>query len=319
MQSNTMVVKNKIKCQECNKDFPSDKSLHAHLKAHNLTVAEYYTTFYPRLNKLNGEPLPFKTKEEYFSSDFSTYQQMIKWCNASDPLEVKEYLLKQLEHRVKNKGLEYAPCHLDMRTKKLPPLSFYKKYFGNYTNACESLDIEPLYNQGLPRTFWEGDEVINNLEIFVDTREQQPLHFHNSTPLKLDFGDYTVGGDNYDYTYVDRKSEGDFKGTLGKGYDRFRKELDRCREFNSYLYIVIESDIRQIYKNNHPPHKSNLTYIFYNMRRIIKDYPRRCQFIFTGSREKSVELIPKLLYHGKRLWKVDLQYFLDTREYELSK
>ncbi len=319
MQWNTMAVKDKVECQECKSEFSSERSLHAHLKKHNMTVAEYYTTFYPRYNKLNNEPLPFKNKEEYFNSDFSTYQQMIKWCNASDPIEVKEYLSQQLERRVKAKGLEYGPCHLEMRTKKLPPISFYKKIFGSYSKACSAQGIEALYNQDLPDDFWEEQEEIDNLDIFIDTREQQPLKFKNSTKMKLDFGDYTIGGSYYDYTYVDRKSESDFKSTLGIGYKRFRKELDRCREFNSYLYIVIESDIKQIYKNNHRPHKSNLTYIFYNMRQIIQDYPRRCQFVFTGSRENSEKLISKLLYYGRKLWKTDLQYFLDTREYELSK
>ena len=307
-------------CQECKQAFKSERSLHAHLKKHNLTVAEYYTTFYPRYNKLNGEPLPFKNKDDYFSKDFSTYQQMIKWCNASDPLEVKEYLGHQLKHRIDLKSLEFAPCHLDMRTKKLPPLSFYKKIFGSYSTACDAHGVEPLYNKGLPVNFWEENEEIEELDIFIDTREQKPLKFKNSTEMKLDFGDYTTGGDNYDYTYVDRKSESDFKGTLGKGFERFKKEIERCRKFNSYLYIVIESDIKKIYKNNNfGPHRSNLTYIFHNMRELIKDYPRRCQFIFTGSREKSIELIPKLLYYGKDLWQVDIQYFLDSKEFEDSK
>ena len=291
-------LKNRFDCKECKETFKSERSLHAHFKKHNLTVAEYYTSFYPRYNKLNGEPLPFKNKDEYFNKDFSTHQQMIKWCNASDPLEVKEYLGHQLKHRIKSKELEL---------------------YGSYSKACEDCGVEPLYNKSLPPEFWESSEEIDNLDIFIDTREQQPLEFNKSTEMKLDFGDYTLGGDYYDYTYIDRKSESDFKGTLGKGLDRFRKEIDRCREFNSYLYIVIESDIKKIYKNNNfGPHKSNLTYIFHNMRDLIKDYPRRCQFIFTGSREKSVELIPKLLYYGKDLWQVDMQYFLDAREYELS-
>jgi hypothetical protein len=33
--------------------------------------------------------------------------------------------------------------------------------------------------------------------------------------------------------------------------------------------------------------------------------------VFSGSREKSEELIPKILVLGKKLWKVDLQYFWD--------
>lgn len=304
-------------CKECGKEFKSERSLHAHFKKHNLTVAEYYTKFYPRYNKLTGEPLPFKNKPDYFSDYFSTYQQMIKWCNASDPIEVKEYLEQRLKDRIQYKDLKYGPCHLDMRTKKLPPITFYKKIYGSYSKACKECGVEPLYDKSLPAEFWEPNKEIKDLDIFIDTREQQPLEFNNSTSMKLDFGDYTIGGEHYDYTYIDRKSESDFKGTLGIGLDRFKKELDRCRKFNSYLYIVIESDIKKIYKNNNfGPHKANLAYIFVNMRNLIKDYPRRCQFIFTGSREKSIELIPKLLYHGKRLWQVDMQYFLDLKQYE---
>ena len=37
--------------------------------------------------------------------------------------------------------------------------------------------------------------------------------------MKLDFGDYTCGGNYYDYTYVDRKSEQDLKGTLSRVKD----------------------------------------------------------------------------------------------------
>jgi hypothetical protein len=34
--------------------------------------------------------------------------------------------------------------------------------------------------------------------------------------------------------------------------------------------------------------------------------------VFTGSRNKSLDIIPKLLYHGKSVWQVDIQYFLDN-------
>ena len=47
------------------------------------------------------------------------------------------------------------------------------------------------------------------------------------------------------------------------------------------------------------------------MRLLQHEFSGNCQFIFTGSREKSEALIPKLLYHGKKLWNVDLQYYID--------
>ena len=51
------------------------------------------------------------------------------------------------------------------------------------------------------------------------------------------------------------------------------------------------------------------------MRSLTHEYPRRIQFIFTGSRKKSMQIIPRLLYYGKELWNVDIQYYLD---YELG-
>ena len=150
------------------------------------------------------------------------------------------------------------------------------------------------------------------MNIFIDTREQKPLSFPRSQALKLDFGDYTVGGDDYNYTYVDRKSEADFKSTFGMGFKRFCAEMDRVRQFESYLYIVTESDLGTIAKNNNfGAHKSNLQYIYHNMRKLLREYAGHCQFLFTGNRAKSEEIIPKLLYFGKDLWKCDIQYYVD--------
>ena len=47
------------------------------------------------------------------------------------------------------------------------------------------------------------------------------------------------------------------------------------------------------------------------MRVLNHQFSGNCQFIFTGSREKSEEFIPKLLKLGKKLWNVDLQYYID--------
>ena len=57
--------------------------------------------------------------------------------------------------------------------------------------------------------------------------------------------------------------------------------------------------------------KSNLKYVYHNMRVLNHKFSGNCQFIFTGSRERSEEFIPKLLKLGKKLWNVDLQYYID--------
>ena len=53
---------NAYNCKICEKPFAKERSLHGHLKAHKVTQAEYYCRYYPRYNKLTGDPLPFKNK-----------------------------------------------------------------------------------------------------------------------------------------------------------------------------------------------------------------------------------------------------------------
>lgn len=305
-------MQSKFKCKICSQEFDTEKGLHIHLKKHKIDLATYYTTYYPRLNLLTKEPLPFKNKKDYFSKDFTTIRQLIKWCEKEDKVKVKEYIIKKLKARIQDKKLKRAPNHLEIKISKLPPIDIYKKIFGSYGKACKSLNIEPLYGSGIDPVFLDKHFDCSDLKILIDTREQKPLKFKISESLKLDFGDYTVGGEDYNYTYIDRKSEQDFKGTLSGGFERFKRELDRVKEFDSYLFIVVESDLKKLYKNNlFGPHKSNLEFVYHNMRLLTHEYANYCQFVFTGSRKQSEYIIPRILKMGKKLWNVDLQYYLD--------
>ena len=190
-------------------------------------------------------------------------------------------------------------------------VKMFKKHFKSYTKACKAIGLEPLLNKPMPKDFTALKE-IDNLEMLVDTREQDPLPFKKTNIEKLYVGDYLIKGKEYTYTYVDRKSESDFLGTMSGGISRFKKELEKAVALESYLFVVIESSIDSIKKNQSRfRRKINLEYIFHNMRDLMHEYPRKIQFVFTGSREKSLKLIPLLLYHGKKLWDVDVQYYLD--------
>ena len=241
---------------------------------------------------------------------------MIKWCNTHNNKEdIKEYILKQLKNRVDKNKSKYCPNHIEIEINKLPPIDLYKRNFGGYGQACKKLGLEPMYNKGITKDLYKKNINAEQSVMHIDTREQKPLFFKNSKSHKLDFGDYTIGGDNYSYTYVDRKSEGDFKGTMTVGFERFKKELQRAKEFNTYLYIVTESSIEKIIKNNnYGTYSSNLSYVWHNMRLLAHEFQGSCQFVFSGSRPNSQLLIPNLLYYGKKLWNVDIQYLLDSYE-----
>ena len=155
-------------------------------------------------------------------------------------------------------------------------------------------------------------QILDELKILVDTREQQPLSFPREMKMKLDFGDYAIGAPHYDYTYVDRKSESDFKSTMSTGFERFKREIERAKKFSSFVFVVVESSIEQIIENNHfGPYQANLSYIWHNTRVLSHEYRDHCQFLFSGSRKMSEFLIPKILFHGKKIWQTDMQHFLD--------
>lgn len=302
-----------ITCKICSEQFESEKKLHMHLRSHKITLAEYYTKYYPRNNLLTKEPLPFKNKEQYFDRDFANRKQLLDWCAKTPDAQVKEYILELLDRRIKRKELKFGPSHVELKTSDMPTVDLYQKHFGSYSKACDLVGVKPLFSTRLPDE-WQNP-VPDDVKIFIDTREQQPLEFDNSESLKLDFGDYAVGSNHYDYTYVDRKSETDFKSTLSKNsLNRFRAELQRTKDFDSYLFVVTETDMSTMEKRNKwSPHTSNMKYIYHNMRVLAHDFSGHCQFIFTGSREQSQQLIPKILTLGKKLWNVDLQYYISNQ------
>jgi len=302
-------------CKVCDKSFKSDKGLHVHVsRTHKIEIGEYYVNFYQRKDRYDNKLLSFKNKSDYFSLDFRSRKNLISWAEGADPDEVRKYILGQLERRIVEKDLKYAPTHLELELHELPPLNMYKEFFGSYSKACNKLKIKPLFDKKIMDNFFKEDDSLDLVKILVDTREQRPLKFEKSIPMKLDFGDYAVGAPHYDYTYVDRKSDSDFKSTMTTGFKRFTNELKRARDFDAYIFIVVESSIEKIKKQNiFGPHRSNLPYVWHNMRLLTHMFPRQCQFVFTGNRGASEEIIPKLLVYGQKLWRTDLQYFIDAR------
>lgn len=303
-----------VHCLECGAQFESRRSLHTHVKAHAMTLGEYYVKNFPRFDLFTGEPIPFKTYDNYITTDFRNKKNMYKWLNSVSEIERSEYCKNSfIKHMEEGRDLKFAPNHLYLMTHpRLPKKEFFSEELLN--ELFKKYGLTNIFVKNIPECP-NFEDIPHGLKVFEDTREQQPLKFKNieSISLKLDFGDYTASSDNYSYVYVDRKAENDFKGTMSQGFERFCRELDRVREFGAYLYIIVESDFRQIYMNNNLPFnkKVNLSYTWENMRKIISSYSDVCQFVFTGSRENSERIIPYLLVNGDSLKAVDVQYFME--------
>ena len=79
----------KIVCKICDKEFETDRQLHAHLKAHKIRMVEYYQTYYARHDRYDGKIIKFKNKEQYFTSDFNNRGNLKKWLTGADKEEAK--------------------------------------------------------------------------------------------------------------------------------------------------------------------------------------------------------------------------------------
>lgn len=137
-----------------------------------------------------------------------------------------------------------------------------------------------------------------SLVLKIDTREQKPLLFKEGIfdEIKLEglpVGDYwaELNGKELPICF-ERKSLGDLFGTMGVGYERFRRELFRARENNLKVVLVIEGSMEEVVKGHKYSKMSgdamlkklatlyvkyNLEYVFCNTRR---EMARRIEDVF---------------------------------------
>jgi len=91
--------------------------------------------------------------------------------------------------------------------------------------------------------------------ITVDTREQIPwvfpVEFATTRRAALRAGDYALLGD--DNFAIERKSLDDFVGTLGTGWERFQRELQRMDGWPAKVVLVEGSMLSIMHHDyNHP-------------------------------------------------------------------
>lgn len=301
-----------FKCAICGAEFEDEHSLVLHVKKeHGLKKAEYYETHVPRYNKLTGQKIVFKDTDSYFTHDFDSRKQISMWCAKAPAEEVKAWLLESLAVRAKRKGDKYAPCSVELQTVKMADISIYEKFFGSYDVACALVGLEPRLKTVKPKS---TKKLIKDIEILIDTREQKPLSFSNSVESKLSVGDYTLSGDNFSNTYIDRKSENDFRGTMSSaaGFDRFCREVERAIALDCYLIVLIEAGLEKIGQDTYKDYgQASPEHAFRNMRKILELYPRKVQFIFSGNRKNSEYLVPILLQMGQESWEYDMNYIIN--------
>lgn len=306
----------KVKCLICGEE-ASERGLSKHLSSkHGMSLAEYMCRYHPKVCPVTQTKIPFKNRRQYEEQNFSSQRAFAVWADKAKPSEyVKKWCLSKLEARIQEKELKHIPSHVELHTLvEHPDWIHLLRIFGSEASVLKNLGLNPIFSVGAPPQMTETQAARLGGTILVDTREQQPLSFPNSKSEKLMFGDYSLSGEHYSYAYVDRKSEGDFKSTVTVGFDRFCREVERTIEFGCVIFVVVESSVAEIEKNNlRSAHRAKMPWVWSRMREIQHMYPRKVQFVFSGSRLGSQKVIPYILAYGSDLINYDIQYLLDSK------
>ena len=308
-----------FECKACGQEFETERKLHSHLKKHDLRVASYYQKYYPRYDLHDGKIIKFKSKDYYFSREFNTRTNQLKWLNSLPDEEAKEYLKKLLLERKEKKNLIYSPSQVELRTTSIPSIISFEKKFNDYYKLCESLgfknkykNIENIATASIPKT--------KDLKVYVDSREQLPLKFNLPTEVRgLKFGDYALSEKSLTCNcYIERKSLSDFISTISvQNYDRFCREIERAYEDEANLIIVVEDTLTNALSFPYLPHisrkiKVTPEFIFHQVRDMIQKYDH-IQFLFVKGRKESVRVIEKIFF-SKCVYKdIDLQLAYDKK------
>lgn len=314
-----------VKCKACDKEFDTDRQLHAHLKAHDMRMVEYYQTYYPKYDLHTGGIIKFKNKKQYLSSDFNSRTNLRMWLKSQTQQDAKDYCSSLIVNRKAEKELIYSPSQVELRSILSPPIQYYNELFGDYYKLCSELGLKNKYgkfNDIISGSEWNKPEY----KIFIDTREQRPLRFNNREVeiRKLDYGDYAFNSKMATCNcYIERKGLSDLIGTLSGGYERFLKEIERAKDNEANLVILVESKFNnalyfneqrksynkeRVFKNV----KATPEFIFHRIRNLIQRYPH-IQFLFVNGRKEAARVIERIFTCGCVYKKIDLQLAYDLK------
>tara|TARA_B100000287_G_scaffold434951_1_gene501107 strand:+ start:4853 stop:5782 length:930 start_codon:yes stop_codon:yes gene_type:complete len=305
----------KFVCKVDGAKFDTEKELHRYLRKFKMRMAEYYQKYYPRRDLFTGELIKFKNKNHYFSNHFNSRVNMRKWLESAPEEEAREFCIKVLKERIERRGIKYSPTQVEMRTSMMPPIFYYEKLFDSFYDLCSKIGLKARFEK-VPKEEIE-ENIEEGYEIIVDTREQKPLNINYGTRREgLKFADYWLDKED-NKCYVERKETKDFIGTFTGGCERFARELERAKERDAYVVVVVENSLDNMMRFNYLKYitkKVQVTpeFVMRNVRDIIQTH-ENVQFLFAKGRTEATRLTRKLFFSGTNYKDVDLQLAYDLK------
>ncbi len=244
--------------------------------------------------------------------NIKTKPELKKYLESVSQADGLEYLKSWLSNRKLEKNMVYAPSEFECKSLLFPSIKYFHKFYGtgSYELMCLQLGLTLKYKY---------DKLINiddkELEIICDTREQNLLSFKNIQVAKLDYGDYYCHNGNNPVS-IERKSLIDLVGTISQGYERFKKEIERCRKDNNYMVVVIEEKYNNLLSFSYLPHMKKVrakeTFILHRIRDLIQEHPY-VQFLCVDGRKESARIIEKIFNIKNDIREIDLQWSYNNK------
>lgn len=146
--------------------------------------------------------------------------------------------------------------------------------------------------------------------IYQDTREQLPLKFKldkgDELVVKtLPFGDYWASPTKESNEFpvmFERKGLGDLFGTMTAGYDRFKREMERAKQMECHLILVIEGSLRRVHEGYEHSQFDGAS-MLKKLATLHVKYD--LEYHFCNDREEMARLIYETFSAIDRLWSKD--------------
>lgn len=293
-------------CKICSQEF-SERS---HFwKVHKIKEKDYYEKHSPKFDLLTQERIEFSNPEKYELDNFKDKRNLKKYLELNKE-QGFEYLINWLKKRKDLKNLEFGPAQFELKALQYPGIKFIEEFYGlgSYKKICETVNLKTRFNYNQNINFKNKD-----LEFIMDSREQKGFSLNNYQIAALPYGDYTIK-DNKEI-YVERKSIMDAISTVTSGFDRFCREVERCKNDNNYLIVLIEEKFQNLLSFPYLPHckrtKVTVEYFHHQIREIYQKYPLNIQFLAVNGREESVNTLSKIFKINDNIREIDLQYEYD--------
>lgn len=305
----------KIICLICKNEIP-DNRFGNHLKTHAIRQEDYFHKYMPCKDLYTGDLIEFKSKEQYFSSHFNSRGTMISFFKNAPEDVAQETAIDQLKKRKEYKGLVYAPSYTEGRSSLIPTPQCFQMLKLDYAKVCLDLGLKLKYHYELLPEF---QAVPDDLICLIDSREQLALDMGIKTvKTALDFGDLCLKSNRIEFAkiFFERKGFSDLLLTISQGYERFCNELDRCRDFGGYLFIMVEKDLQTVLNFNESKWYGKFTkcspeFIFSRIREICQKY-ENVQWVFCKNRQHMTDLIIKI-FTCKNAKILDWQYLITEK------